>query len=116
MLKDTPATNASMLPNHYVPLVRQTESKVSIELFKGKNVSDLESQWLDATEKNPWLDEYLPFYSVETSGVDELGAQMYYGGELYRLRIGPFERLEDANSVCLKLAQQKIPCSIVRAQ
>ncbi|MDR1009008.1 MAG: TrbG/VirB9 family P-type conjugative transfer protein [Rickettsiales bacterium] len=109
-------TNASMLPNHYVPLVRQNEQKVSIEIFKGKSVVELESKWLELTEKLPWLDEYTPFYSVETSGVDELGAQRYYGGEFYRLRIGPFARMEVANEVCQKLSLQNVACSVVRTQ
>ncbi len=109
-------TNASVLPNHYVPLVKQTNSNVSVEIFKGKSVVDLETKWLELTEKLPWLDEYTPFYSVETSGVDELGQQRYYGGELYRLRIGPFGKIEVADEICQKLSLQNVPCSVVRAQ
>ncbi|MDR0367227.1 MAG: TrbG/VirB9 family P-type conjugative transfer protein [Rickettsiales bacterium] len=113
-------TNASFLPNHHVPLVMQNDQRVSIEIFKGKSVVELEAKWLDLTERHPWLDEYTPFYSVETSGVDELGQQRYYGGEFYRLRIGPFggyfNQLEAANETCQKLAMADVPCSIVRTQ
>jgi len=116
MIPGAPQTNASILPTHHVPLVRQNERRTSLELFKGRSVTELENQWLELTEHNPWLDEYVPFYSVETSGVDELGAQMYFGGEIYRLRIGPFDRIEEANSICSRLAQKRVPCSIVRAQ
>jgi hypothetical protein len=116
LLSNAPQSNASVLPTHHVPLVRQGERRISLELFRGRSVTEIETQWLEATDRNPWLDEYVPFYSVETSGVDELGAQMYFGGEIYRLRIGPFDRIEDANTICVRLAQQGIPCSIVRAQ
>ena len=109
-------TNASVLPNHYVPLVKQNNQTVSVEIFKGKSVVDLESKWLELTEKLPWLDEYTPFYSVETSGVDEIGQQRYYGGELYRLRIGPFAKIEVADEICQKLSLQNVPCGVVRAQ
>ena len=109
-------TNASVLPNHYVPLVKQNSQNVSVEIFKGKSVSDLEDKWLELTEKLPWLDEYTPFYSVETSGVDEIGQQRYYGGEFYRLRIGPFSQIEVADEICQKLSLQNVPCNVVRTQ
>lgn len=109
-------TNASVLPNHYVPLVKQNSQNVSVEVFKGKSVVDLENKWLELTEKLPWLDEYTPFYSVETSGVDEIGQQRYYGGEFYRLRIGPFAKIEVADEICQKLSLQSVPCSVVRTQ
>jgi hypothetical protein len=109
-------TNASVLPNHYVPLVRQNSMSVSVEIFKGKAVVELENKWLELTEKFPWLDEYTPFYSVETSGVDEIGLQRYYGGEFYRLRIGPFSQIDVANEICQKLSLQNVTCSVVRTQ
>lgn len=109
-------TNASVLPNHYVPLVKQNNQTVSVEIFKGKSVVELEDKWLELSEKLPWLDEYTPFYSVETSGVDEIGQQRYYGGELYRLRIGPFSKIEVADEICQKLSLQNVPCGVVRAQ
>ena len=109
-------TNGAILPNHYVPLVKQSSQNVSVEVFKGKSVVDLETKWLELTEKLPWLDEYTPFYSVETSGVDEIGQQRYYGGELYRLRIGPFSKIEVADEICQKLSLQNVPCGVVRAQ
>ncbi len=109
-------TNASVLPNHYVPLVKQNSQNVSVEIFKGKSVSDLENKWLELTEKLPWLDEYTPFYSVETSGVDEIGQQRYYGGEFYRLRVGPFSQIEVADEICQKLSLQNVPCNVVRTQ
>ena len=109
-------TNASVLPTHYVPLVKQSSQKVSVEIFKGKSVVDLETKWLELSEKLPWLDEYTPFYSVEASGVDEIGQQRYYGGELYRLRIGPFSKIEVADEICQKLSLQNVPCAVVRAQ
>ena len=109
-------TNASVLPNHYVPLVKQSNQNVSVEIFKGKSVVELETKWLELSEKLPWLDEYTPFYSVETSGIDEIGQQRYYGGELYRLRIGPFGKIEVADEICQKLSLQNVPCAVVRAQ
>ncbi len=109
-------TNASVLPNHYVPLVKQNSQSVSVEIFKGKSVVELETKWLELSEKLPWLDEYTPFYSVETSGIDEIGQQRYYGGELYRLRIGPFGKIEVADEICQKLSLQNVPCAVVRAQ
>lgn len=109
-------TNASVLPNHYVPLVKQTSQNVSVEIFKGKSVIELEDKWLVLTEKLPWLDEYTPFYSVETSGVDEIGQQRYYGGEFYRLRVGPFSKIEIADEICQRLSLQNVPCSVVRTQ
>ncbi len=115
-LRPTRNTNGSVLPNHYVPLVKQNKQDVSVEIFKGKSVVNLEEMWLELSEKLPWLEEYTPYYSIETSGVDEIGSQRYYGGELYRLRIGPFGKIEVANEVCQKLSIQNVPCSVVRSQ
>ena len=112
----TGRTMGSALPNHFVPLVRQNDNNVAVEIFQGKSVVEIEQKWLELTEKLPWLDEYTPFYSVETSGVDMLGQQRYYGGELYRLRIGPFSQMEVANEVCSKLSVMRTPCSVVRTQ
>jgi hypothetical protein len=114
--KATGRTSGSIQPNHFVPLVKQTESKDTVEIFQGKSVVEIEQKWLELTEKLPWLDEYTPFYSVETSGVDALGEQRYYGGEFYRLRIGPFGQIEVANEVCSKLSLTRVPCAVVRTQ
>ncbi len=115
-LNKTPKTNGSVLPNHYVPLVKQGNQVLSVEIFKGKSVVELETKWLELSEKLTWINEYTPFYSVETSGVDELGQQRYYGGELYRLRIGPFKQIEVANEICQKLSLKNVPCNVVRTE
>ena len=115
-LNKTVKTNGSVLPNHYVPLVKQGNQVLSVEIFKGKSVVELETKWLELSEKLSWINEYTPFYSVETSGVDELGQQRYFGGELYRLRIGPFKQIEVANEICQKLSLKNVPCNVVRTE
>ena len=115
-LNKAPKTNGSVLPNHYVPLVKQNNQVLSVEIFKGKSVVELETKWLELSEKLSWINEYTPFYSVETSGVDELGQQRYFGGELYRLRIGPFKQIEVANEICQKLSLKNVPCNVVRTE
>ncbi|MCL2438992.1 MAG: TrbG/VirB9 family P-type conjugative transfer protein [Alphaproteobacteria bacterium] len=111
-----PTCPAPRHSNHFVPLVRQNNGALSIEIFRGRSVSELEGLWLTLTERLPFMDEFTPFYSVETSGVDELGQQRYYGGEFYRLRIGPFERIEKANEICQSLSRHGQSCNIVRTQ
>ena len=109
-------TNAFALPSHYVPIVKQGKINFAIELARGKSPKELDEEWYKIQSAFEFLKEFTPYYSVETKGVDELGARQYKGNEFYRLRIGPFANVEEADNICRKLAAFQTNCTVVRIQ
>ncbi|MDR2934194.1 MAG: TrbG/VirB9 family P-type conjugative transfer protein [Rickettsiales bacterium] len=109
-------TNAFVLPDHYVPIVKQSKISFAVELVRGKTPKELDEEWYKIQNAFEFLKEFTPYYSVETKGVDELSLTQYKGNEFYRLRIGPFGAIEEADGICRKLAAFNTPCNVVRIQ
>ncbi len=109
-------TNAYVLPSHYVPIVKQSTISFAVELARGKTPKALDEEWYKIQNAFEFLKEFTPYYSVETKGVDELSSTQYKGNEFYRLRIGPFGAIEEADGICRKLAAFSTPCNVVRIQ
>ncbi len=109
-------TNAYVLPSHYVPIVKQSKVAFAVELARGKTPKVLDEEWYKMQNSFEFLKEFTPYYSVETKGVDELSKTQFKGNEFYRLRIGPFEMIEEADAICRKLASFSTPCNVVRIQ
>ena len=83
---------------------------VSIELGTDANVGNLEALWENLSKKyGDLLAGYEPYYSVDTPADG-------HGKELFHLRIGPIERLEDGDMICSRLGRNGVFCSVVRTQ
>lgn len=85
-------------------------SNISIELGTDANVSKLEDLWSKLSKKySDTLGSYEPFFSVDAAADGQ-------GKELFHLRIGPVESLEDGDNVCSRLGRNGVFCSVVRTQ
>ena len=85
-------------------------SNISIELGTDANVENLESLWDKLSSKySKILKNYDPFFSVDAPADGQ-------GKELFHLRIGPVETLDEGDSVCSKLGRNGVFCSVVRTQ
>ena len=83
---------------------------ISIELGVDADVGKLEALWADLSKKYPdMLSQYEPYYSVDTPADG-------HGRELFHLRIGPVEHLEDGDVICNRLGRNGVFCSVVRTQ
>ena len=83
---------------------------ISIELGVDAQVSNLEALWSDLSQKYPdMLSQYEPYYSVDTPADG-------HGKELFHLRIGPINNLEDGDVICNQLGRNGVFCSVVRTQ
>ena len=85
-------------------------SNISIELGTDSNVSNLENLWDSLSKKySDTLGRYEPFFSVDAAADGQ-------GKELFHLRVGPVDSLEDGDDVCSRLGRNGIFCSVVRTQ
>lgn len=85
-------------------------SNISIELGTDANVSKLEDLWSTLSNKySDTLGSYEPFFSVDAAADGQ-------GKELFHLRVGPVESLEDGDNVCSRLGRNGVFCSVVRTQ
>ena len=83
---------------------------ISIELGVDAQVSNLEALWSDLSKKYPdMLSQYEPYYSVDTPADG-------HGKELFHLRIGAINNLEDGDVICNQLGRNGVFCSVVRTQ
>ncbi len=85
-------------------------SNISVELGTDGDVGNLEKLWDNLSAKYPkMLGRYEPFFSVDTPADGQ-------GKELFHLRIGPIDTLEEGDGICSSLGRNGIFCSVVRTQ
>lgn len=85
-------------------------SNISIELGTDSNVNNLENLWSSLSKKySDTLKGYEPFFSVDAAADGQ-------GKELFHLRVGPVDSLEDGDDVCSRLGRNGVFCSVVRTQ
>ncbi len=88
----------------------QNNANISIELGTDENVNNLEKLWDEISKRHSaTIGKYQPFYSVDTPADGQ-------GKEVFHLRVGPVESLEDGDNVCSQLGRNGIFCSVVRIQ
>lgn len=86
------------------------DSNISIELGTDESVNNLEKLWSELSKRySATLGQYNPFYSVEAPADGQ-------GKELFHLRVGPVNTLEEGDKVCSQLGRNGIFCSVVRIQ
>ncbi len=87
-----------------------TNATISIELGTDADIGKLESLWENLSRKNSKiLTGYSPFFSVDAPADGQ-------GKELFHLRVGPVNTLEEGDSVCGQLGRNGVFCSVVRTQ
>ena len=85
-------------------------SNISIELGTDENVNNLEKLWDEISKRySATIGKYQPFYSVDAPADGQ-------GKELFHLRVGPINSLEDGDNICSQLGRNGIFCSVVRIQ
>lgn len=85
-------------------------SNISIELGTDGDVGNLESLWGKLSKDySGELGRYQPFYSVDAPADGQ-------GKELFHLRVGPINNLDEGDKVCGALGRNGIFCSVVRTQ
>jgi hypothetical protein len=117
-------TAGAFLPQNNIPLIRSNQQGVAVELKADPSVRALNDHWtrllaqFSGTEGAGLLTPYrdMVFFAVDEQGVGDLGS----GGNtarLYRLRIGPFPSISDAQALCDKLQRFSAgACHVVRVQ
>jgi hypothetical protein len=112
----------AFLPDKNTSLVYSDKAgDIAVELGAAPNVKDLEYKLQNLREGlGKKFDEIFgnlePFYTIEIEGVDELGQKPSRDKEIYRLRMGPIDTVEEGDAICTELMSYNIPCSIVRSQ
>ena len=87
-----------------------SNANISIELGTDSDVSKLEALWDNLSRKNSKiLTGYSPFFSVDAPADGQ-------GKELFHLRVGPINTLEEGDTVCGQLGRNGVFCSVVRTQ
>lgn len=85
-------------------------SNISIELGTDENVNNLEKMWNTISHQySATLGKYQPFYSVDAPADGQ-------GKDVFHLRVGPVNSLDEGDKVCSQLGQNGIFCSVVRVQ
>lgn len=85
-------------------------SNISIELGTDADVNNLENLWSSLSKKySDTLGGYEPYFSVDAAADGQ-------GKELFHLRVGPVNSLEDGDNVCSRLGRNGVFCSVVRTQ
>ncbi len=85
-------------------------ANISIELGTDDDVDNLEVLWDNLSKKySKILGNYTPFFSVDAPADGQ-------GKELFHLRVGPVETLDEGDSICSKLGRNGVFCSVVRTQ
>ena len=85
-------------------------NNISIELGTDADVAKLEVLWNGLSKKYAdSLSIYEPYFSVDAPADGQ-------GKELFHLRVGPVNSLEEGDAVCGKLGRSGVFCSVVRTQ
>ena len=86
------------------------DSSISIELGTDENVNNLEKLWSELAKRySATIGKYNPYYSVDAPADGQ-------GKEVFHLRVGPIDTLEEGDRVCSQLGRNGIFCSVVRIQ
>lgn len=117
-------TAGSYLPQSNIPLITSNQAGVAVEFASDTSVKALDDYWSELLAKfsgdsgsgllTPYQNKV--FYAVDEQGVGELGTGAS-AARLYRLRIGPIEDIDTAQTICDKLMKFQVSgCRVVRIQ
>ncbi|MDR1206829.1 MAG: TrbG/VirB9 family P-type conjugative transfer protein [Rickettsiales bacterium] len=117
-------TAGAFLPQTNIPLIPSNQIGVAVELKSDPSVKALNDYWTKLLAKfsgedgsgllTPYKD--MVFFAVDEQGVGALG-DVGATARLYRLRLGPFADIDNAQVLCDKLQKfQGVACHVVRIQ
>ena len=124
MIPTERVTAGSYLPQTNIPLITSNQSGVAVELKSDTSVKALDDYWEGLLAKFSGddgvglLSSYKNnvFYAVDEQGVGDLGTDSK-SARLYRLRIGPFADIDQAQKLCDQLLKfSGTSCHVVRIQ
>lgn len=118
-------TAGSYLPQSNIPLITSNQAGVAVELASDTKMKTLDDYWSELLVKfsgdagngllTPYQDKV--FFAVDSQGVGDLGSSNSTTSKLYRLRIGPIEDIDTAQTLCDKLMKFQVQgCRVVRIQ
>lgn len=124
MIPTSRDTAGSYLPQTNIPLISSNQSGVAVEFASDTSVKALDDYWSELLAKfsgdngsgllTPYQNKV--FYAVDEQGVGDLGSNAS-AARLYRLRIGPIEDIDTAQTLCDKLMKFQVSgCRVVRIQ
>jgi len=117
-------TAGAFLPQSDIPLIPSNQVGVAVELKSDPSIKALNDYWTDLMARFSGGDgqgiltpyRNMVFFAVDEAGVGDLGS----GGataRLYRLRVGPFADIDEAQKLCDKMLKfNGTSCSVVRVQ
>ena len=117
-------TAGAFLPGSNIPMITSNQVGVAVELRSDPSVKALNDYWtkllatFSGEEGSGLLTPYknMVFFAVDEQGVGPLGSRDSTA-RLYRLRIGPFADIEEAQTLCDKMQRfQSTACHVVRIQ
>ena len=117
-------TAGAYLPQSNIPLITSNQSGVAVELASDTKMKTLDDYWSELLVKfsgdggNGLLTPYQNkvFFAVDSQGVGDLGSGSSTS-KLYRLRIGPIDDIDTAQTLCDKLMKFQVTgCRVVRIQ
>ena len=117
-------TAGAYLPQSNIPLITSNYTGVAVELASDTRMDKLDEYWNDLIVKfsgdegngllTPYVDKV--FFAVDAQGVGDLGSASL-AKKLYRLRIGPIDDVDTAQTLCDKLMKFQVSgCRVVRIQ
>lgn len=117
-------TAGAYLPQSNIPLITSNQSGVAVEFASDKSPKALEEYWNELLVKfsgdggagllTPYQDKV--FFAIDTQGVGDLGSRASTA-TMYRLRIGPLDDIDTAQTLCDKLMKFQVQgCRVVRIQ
>ena len=117
-------TAGAYLPQSNIPLITSNQAGVAVELASDTKVKALDDYWSELLVKfsgdsgsgllTPYQNKV--FFAIDSQGVGDLGTGAA-SGTLYRLRIGPIEDIDTAQTLCDKLMKFQVSgCRVVRIQ
>ncbi|MCQ2580744.1 MAG: TrbG/VirB9 family P-type conjugative transfer protein [Alphaproteobacteria bacterium] len=124
MIPTARETAGAYLPQSNIPLIKSSVSGVAVEFASDKSPKALEEYWNDLLVKfsgdggagilTPYQNKV--FFAIDTEGVGDLGSGVS-SATMYRLRIGPLEDIDTAQTLCDKLMKFQVSgCRVVRIQ
>jgi ComB9 competence protein len=124
MLPTERNTAGAYLPQINIPLISSNQAGVAVELKSDTSVKALNDYWTSLLAKfsgedgkgllTPYMN--MVFFAVDEQGVGDLGSESATA-RLYRLRIGPLQDIDTAQTLCDKMLKfSGASCNVVRIQ
>ena len=124
MIPTARETAGAYLPQSNIPLIQSNQAGVAVEIASDKSPKALEEYWNELLVKfsgdagagllTPYQNKV--FFAIDTQGVGDIGEGVSTA-TMYRLRLGPIDDIDTAQTLCDKLMKFQVSgCRVVRIQ